>query len=105
MPLVNIILLATVTEAEATLKVAPLAKVKVPEPVVAASIVNMLAPTDKVPLVKANVPLKVRLLFKLTPFALFMVKLFNAVTLVGMATIVALPPNDNEDDEERPSER
>src|SRR6266568_1385259 len=60
---------------------------------------RVLAPTVNVPLVRVSVPLIVRLLFKVTPLALLIVRLFRAVTLLGMFTPVELPPKERLDDE------
>ena len=61
--------------------------------------VSVLAPTVNVPLVKVRVPLIVGLPFKLTPLLLLIVKLYNAVTLLGMLIPVELPPKTRLDDE------
>src|SRR5207245_1673243 len=52
-----------------------------------------------VPLVSVSVPLSVRLLFNVTPLALLIVRLFSAVTLLGIFTPVELPPKTRLEDE------
>ena len=54
--------------------------------------VRVFVPILNAPLVRVSVPLSVGLLFKLTPLALLIVRLFNAVTLLGMTTELEEPP-------------
>src|SRR5688572_10559852 len=57
-----------------------------------AASVRMFAPVVSRPLVSVSVPLTVGLLFRVTPLALLIVRLFKAVTLLGILTPTALPP-------------
>ena len=60
---------------------------------------RVFAPTENTPFVNVSVPLRVTLLFSVTPFVLLTVRLFKAATLLGTFTLVELPPYETFDED------
>ena len=67
--------------------------------VTAPSRVRVLVPMDRAPLVKVRVPEIVALELRVTPLELLIVRLLRAVTLLGIATDVELPPKTRLEDD------
>src|SRR5208282_1257156 len=61
--------------------------------------VSVFAPIENAPLDRVSVPLIVGLLFRVTPLVLLMVRLVNAVTMLGIPTPAELPPKERLDDD------
>ena len=73
----------------------PLVRETLPEEPMA----SVKEPAEIFPLVRVRVLFTVGLLLSVTPFVLLMVRLFNAVTLLGMLTPLELPPKTRLEDE------
>ena len=79
----------------------PITQPFVPAPETVAELTSdkVFAPVVIFPAVKVSPLLMVGLLFSVTPLALLMVRLFKAVTLLGMLIPVELPPKTRLEDE------
>ena len=69
-------------------------------PEIGFTMVRSLLPRVKFPLVSVNVPLKVAAPFSVAPFALLIVRLFRANTLLGIFTPKEEPPTTRFEDED-----